>query len=500
MSAMTKQLAAVIAAAAVLAPAPARAWETTTHVGLAEQAALATNLDAKLRALGWSGGLFEALTVPRGDAPALLATLDNHSPIHGYVPDTRGTMHAIGWLMAGAALADANQAWAANHFFDPMTGRGWSAPPRTFAERLRTGGGKVARGECGCMGDVCKYDTVDHAPATGVPAPDWVVSRDNPISLDGFLDQYEKSAKAKTPGERGRHMAGALVAAGAMMHVLGDLAVPSRVRGDFSAHDDQIGADAGDRGSRFERLAAIAWGRLGVPAAPRVESRATLRGFFTDAGQSGRAESTIDGAPGLADWTAGQWFSPNTLPRAVDVGVIKREELAARLSASLRRPAPAVPRRLALMAAKQPRGATLRDKDGVCLARYRVVDGRLSWWLDDGCLLEQATAILPVAAAYEAGLLAFLLRGELAVTAGGGKLAVSAGEVALGAGTLTLLAEDARGNRTAIATVSITAGASGAAIGNGALPPDTRRAVAVFRGVDANGEPVVAIGTAIPSS
>ncbi|MBZ0231202.1 MAG: hypothetical protein K8M05_02555, partial [Deltaproteobacteria bacterium] len=209
-------LAAALAAA-LLSASPAAAWETPTHVGLAEQAALAANLDAKLRQLGWSGGLFEPLTVPKADAPELLASLALHSPIHGYTPDARGRQHALGWLLAGAALADATPAWAANHFYDVANGQGWR-DSTAVTERVLT---KLR---------------AQNAPDRGVPAPDWVVSRDNPLELNGFLDQYEKAVRAPTPGERNRHLAGALVAAGAMMHVLGDLAVPSRVRGDAGAH------------------------------------------------------------------------------------------------------------------------------------------------------------------------------------------------------------------------------------------------------------------------
>lgn len=483
-----RALISALTAAALLAPTPARAWETTTHVGLAEQAALAAELDLRLRALGWDGGMFEELTVPKQDAPALLDALANHSPIHGYVPDARGQQHALGWLMAGAALADANQAWAANHFFDPATGRGWSSPRLTLEQRVRRGGGKVARSTCGCMNDVCSYETVDQAPSSGVPAPAWVTSRDNPLALAGFLDQYEKAARAKSPGERGRHLAGALISAGAMMHALGDLSVPSRVRSDFAAHNQPVGNDPEDRGSRMARLAAVAWGRLGVPAPARVERRAKMIAFFT----------AKDDAPGLAEWTSSHFFSPGTLPRTVAVGATRREALAGLLAASLVRPAPTVPRRLNLMAANQPNGATLRDKDGLCLARYRVVHGRLSWWIDDACQLEQAEAILPVAAAYEAGLLAFLLRGDLAVKLDGAKASVSAGTLALGAGTLTVLAEDGRGIRTEVATLEVASGAAQAALTSAPLPPDTRRAVAVFRGVDAAGEPVVAVGTAQP--
>lgn len=492
-----KRMFAALAATAVLtaASAPAHAWETSTHAGLAEQAALAAELDLRLRALGWDGGMFADLTVPAKDAPALLAALANHSPIHGYVPDARGKLNALGWLMAGAALADANQAWAANHFFDPATGRGWSSPRLTLEQRVRRGGGMVARQACGCMNDVCSYEAVDQAPSSGVPAPDWITSRDNPLALAGFLDQYEKAARAKSPGERGRHLAGALVSAGAMMHALGDLAVPSRVRSDFAAHNQAVGNDPEDRGSRMARLAAVAWGRLGVPAARSLERRSALRAFFTSTKPTAGGPAESDG---LADWTASRFFSPGTLPRPVDVGATRRENLAGLLSASLVRAAPTVPRRLNLMAASQPHGATLRDADGVCLARYRVVHGRLSWWLDDACQLEQAEAILPVAAGYEAGLLAFLLRGELAVKLEGANVSVAVGALALGAGKVTILAEDGRGLRTEVAAVDVTGGAAQAALGGATLPADTRRAVAVFRGVDGAGEPIVAVGVVAP--
>ncbi len=480
----SRRLFAAALCTAVLAPAPAQAWETQTHVGLAEQAAIAARLDAHLRALGWSGGMFEPLTVPTADAPELLASLAQHSPIHGYVPDTRGRQTALGWLLAGSALADATPAWAANHFYDPQTGDGWRAPSaldERWLARMRT----------------------QNTPARGVPAPDWVISRDNPLQLTGFLDQYEKAMRAPTAGERGRHLAGALVAAGAILHALGDMAVPSRVRSDTAAHREQVGNDELDRGSRFERLATVAWGRLGVPTASRPVRRSSLRAFFTarapgTAGTAGTA--TADGERGLADWVAAGYFSPATLPRVVAIGATRREALAPALTASLRRPAPVVPRRLNLMAASQARGATLRDDAGVCQARYRVEDGRLSWWLDDDCLLEQAAAILPVAAAYEAGLLAFLLRGELAITADGDGVAIAVGATALGAGTLTVLGEDGRGVRTALTTAAVAGGGTATALGRATLPADSRRAVALFRGVDAAGEPLVAVGVFVPSS
>lgn len=463
---MTARFTAVaLAATLIAAPLPAQAWETSTHTGLAEQAALAAGLDTALRALGLSGGLFEPLVVPPADAPELSAALTRHSPSAGFTPDARGRQSALSWLLAGAAIADANPTWAANHFYDPHTGAGWRRPDRGIFSRWFAGDGAL--------------------PRRGVPAIDWVTSPDNPLALAGFLDQYEKALRAASPGERSRHWAGALVAAGAVLHVLGDLAVPSRVRGDAAAHVEKVGFDHRDRGSRFERLAAIAWGRLGVPTATTPISLPSLRAYLAAA----------DGPTlGLAPRIASHYFSAGTLPRPVEIGTIRREQLVEVLGRALARPAPQVPRRLNLMAANQPDGTTLRDDAGVCLARYRVAHGRLTWALDDECQLEQAAAILPIAGAYQAGLLRWLFRGDLRLTHERAGVAVAVHGAALGKGELTLLAENSGGIRTAFHRATIESGADGAMVTTVAPPAGARRIIASFRGLDGAGEPLVAAG------
>lgn len=465
------RLIAILLATATLAAArPAAAWETSTHVGLAEQAGLAADLDGVLRQLGWRGGLFEPLVIPPEDAPTLLAALALHSASDGFVPDIRGQQYALGWLLAGAALADATPGWAANHFLDPISGAGWHGQGGALAAKLA---GRAA------------------TPGRGVPAVEWITAADNPLGLAGFLDQYGKAQTAATPGERARAMAGALVAAGALLHVLADMAAPSHVRGAGADQDEVVDIATGERGARLDRLTAIAFGRLGVPAPRAVINAPTLRGFFVDTAGPDGAVAT----PGLASWTASHFFSPATLPRPVPAGRLPRERLAQALTAALRRPAPVVPARLSLLTAGQPEGATLRDDHKVCLARYRVERGLLSWSLDDDCQIEQAQAILPVAAGYEAGLLRWLFRGELELRAGdGGVIAASTRGLALGAGSLTLLAEDGRGVRTVVSTTTVTAAADGAALASATLPAGSRRAVAVFRGVDGAGEQVVAVG------
>jgi hypothetical protein len=440
--------------ATVLAVAkPAGAWEAeTTQAGLAEQAALASRLHKRLVSLGFTGGLFEPLTIPPADAPALMQALKLLSPSHGSVPDARGRQSAIAWLAAGAVLADVPASHGANHFFDPATGRGWERPDRSvfgaIADRAREA---VGRSEL---------------PAKGVPAPDWIVDKKNPFNLDGFFAQYGKAVTAATPGERSRHMAAALVAAGAIMHVLGDLGAPSRVRGDEAAHLEPLGGGPDDLGSRFERIAALAYGRLGVPGPSRVITRTHLREYFT--GKDGG---------GLADVIARSYFSPNTLPHPFAIEDKPR----------LARPQPALPTRLNLMAATRDEGSTLRNATGTCLARYKVDRGIVSFALDDDCVLEELAQILPDVAAYETGLLDFLLRGELTINVG---TTVTITGKDLGAGSVDVVVEDERGVRTPLAALKPNAGE----LARVSAPQSGTRVLAVFRGVDAAGEPIVAVG------
>jgi hypothetical protein len=444
-----------------LAPRPALAWEAaTTHAGLAEQAALASRLHKRLVSLGFTGGLFEPLTIPPADAPTLIAALKLLSPTHGAVPDARGRQAALGWLIAGAALADVPAAHGAHHFFDPLTGRGWQMPDRGVIDRL----GDAVRGALGRAA----------LPERGMPAPDWITSRDNPFNLAAFASQYAKAVAAETPGERARHMAAALVAAGAILHVLGDLGAPSRVRGDALAHFEPLGGGPDDLGSRFERIAALAHGRLGVPGPSRVITRARIRDYFT----------SQDGT-GLADLVSRSYYSPNTLPAPTRSSSDATPVLA--------RPAPAPPRRLNLMAASRDEGSVLRDAKGTCLARYRVEHNVVAFSIDDECMLEQVDSILPEVVAYEAGLLDFLLRGELQIALGG-EIAVTTppGGKGLGAGTVEVYVDDERGVRTKLTSAAVAAGAE--ELARVAAPAAGVRVIALYRGADANGEPLIAVG------
>lgn len=477
-------IAATAAVTLALAAPGARAWESSTHAGLTEAAATSSHLHARLVELGFAQGLFEPLTIPPADAAALIATLKRYAPTAGFTPDARGRQFALGWLVAGSVIAD--DPFAADHFYDPTSGAGWQGPKRHAAFRILSWMSRWEIFASQGLWDMTR-DAVagEPLPATGVPAPDWVADKANPLGLAGFLDQYAKAVRGKTPGERSRAMAGALVAAGAIVHVLEDMGSPAHVRGDGQAFLDAVGPSRADIGSRFERIAAQAFGRLGVPAPARVVTRATLRGFFT-AGTAGTAPRGAE--PGLADEIASHWFSEHTLPAATRIGTGGRT-----VSPKLARPLPRPPHRLNLMAASQAQGTTLDDDDGVCLARYQVSHGVLSFWLDDDCMLDEARAILPEVSSYAAGALDFLFRGELTVKAARGRIAVAA-HGALGAGKLELLAEDERGTRTPLTEKDLTGAKDGAELIRVAAPTGAVRVVALFTGADGAGEPVVAVG------
>jgi hypothetical protein len=468
---------AVVVACVVLAASarPGSAWEAaTTHAGLTEQAALASVLHDQLRAqFGHDQGLFHVLTIPPQDAPALFEVLRQLNPTHGYVPDARGRLNAIGWLVAGSVVADTPPELAANHFFDPTSRSGLSdASLGGLGQRLtaRFRGG-VAR--------------------SGLAAPEWIEHPSNPMGLAGFRSQYAKAVSARTAGERARHLAGALLAAGAMLHVLEDMGSPTHVRNDLAAHLERLGPDGADLGSRFERVAALAYGRLGVPppgpAIAGVDLNRPPREFFT----------ARDGS-GLADRTTATWFSDGTLPRPINLGSDARAALTSGLKASLRRPSPVPPAFLDLGRAADDAGVELADKRGVCLARYRLDDRRLSWFIDDACALEQVGAILPVVSSYAAALLDALFRGSLSLESESGQVLVRVGPVDLGRGKLSVYWDDARGVRTRLQEVAIERSAAGQVASSMSGVPDTARRVSVlYEGTDSGGRPLQAAGTSV---
>lgn len=464
-----------IAILATASPNHSRAWEAaTTHAGLTEQAAMGSRLHQRLRnQFGIERGLFAALTVPPADAPELFKVLRTLNPTHGYVPDARGRLLAIGWLAAGSVVADMPPAHAVHHFFDPQSKKGLSDDALGSAgEGVRHRIGTRRAGE--------------RLIRNGMSAIEWITHPENPMNVDGFIEQYVKAVTTGTPAERARHTAGALLAAGALLHVLQDMGSPSHVRNDLGAHVQVIGNDNFDVGSRFERLAALAYGRLGVPAVAQAAEASSLQAFFS-----------TDKHEGLADRTAQLWFSANTVPGDIRLRPgTGTSALKEPLAASLKRPYPAPTVHIDLDTARAPDGVRLVDDRGVCVANYRVLDNMLSWQIDDLCAAEQIAVILPEVGAYSAGMLDFLFRGVIEIQVQNKQVVATAAGADFGAGTVEVFWDDARGVRQKIGeTTTLEKADTGQSIvGLNKTPKGARALAVVYKGVDQAGQPLVAAG------
>ncbi|MGZ3425773.1 MAG: hypothetical protein ACXVCV_03945, partial [Polyangia bacterium] len=214
-----------VVAACVLA-LPAHAYHAATHVGLTERAALASSLHAKLvgrfaRALG----LYEPLALDGNERDPsrreLLRRVGQLDPEGGLSPD-RGRLSALGWLVAGSAIEGVPAERTRNHFFDPTRQSGLD---EVGGEALRTRIGAAATG-VGTVRGVFTGATFD---GSGMASIDWLRSGDNEWGLPRFFDELERSAAGATSVERDGALARALVAAGAIAHVVEDAGDPTLV-------------------------------------------------------------------------------------------------------------------------------------------------------------------------------------------------------------------------------------------------------------------------------
>src|SRR5262249_18036048 len=266
----------------------AGAWETdSTHLGLTEQAAVASGVHRRLQAaLGRSLGWLEPLKVAPAGFVELYRRLELLPPPSGTRPDSRGQETALGWLRAGALLEGIPAARNRNHFYDPVHKTGLT--------------GKGAGG----LGEFV-WETVagDRLPGQGMAAPDWLVAKDNELSLERFWLELGPAAAAPPPAPRGPPPALALIWARGALPGLGGVGFPANAGDDLREYLSLLGGGAADRGSRMARLATFLYGSLGVPAPAKVEQRDKWRAFFT----------SEDGT-GLADVTAARWYSLGTLP------------------------------------------------------------------------------------------------------------------------------------------------------------------------------------------
>jgi hypothetical protein len=427
-----------------LAAAPAAAYHAPTHAGLTERAALASSLHRRLvERLARPLGLYEPLKLaPDGALTRRLRRLD---PEGGYAPDG-DKQTALAWLVAGAVLEGVPAERTRHHFFDPATSGGLAEGGSAIGFRTRVA---AAASGIGTLRGVFTGASFD---GTGRAATEWATAADNEWGLARFLDARVRAATAKTPAERDAALAEALLAAGALLHLVEDAGDPAHVRNDYREALDAAGGP-------LERVAATELGRIGVPEPDGAPiARAHLVELFHD-----RAGN------GLADRTQRRFFSAGTLP------------------STERYPQPSV------TAGSAPTGYVRSDDVAHLVGYRRAPDGGIIWILDDRCYRDYAHALLPEIGRYAAGAIELLFRGQLELALDGGIVTATAREVGLGSGDLELYGDTANGERRRLLKQRIAGADPGSALATVERPAWARKVAAVFRGVDAAGEPLVVV-------
>lgn len=437
---------------------PARAWELETHVGLTNRAALHSRLDGWLRAHGLTSGLYDTLSLEPGarrqandaaryvlDDRSLLDEISQLDSALGVSPDGP-RQPALAWLLAGAALEGARMDRVRNHFLDPhahdgaLAEDGSNGSARTRLDAARDGSGSVRGIFTGANFD-----------GTGLRADRWIDSRNNALSRTHMLDELERAATAETEPQRRAALARALVCAGSILHVLQAIGDPANARGDFTVNYTIAGAP-------LERAALLRYGRSvpepGVPGAPAL----VLARFFT----------SPDGT-GLGDEVARSFVSPGTLPGGA--GALPLPKLS---------PGP------------EPHGL-LPGPWVKMLATYRRGADGVHYALPPEAFAEAVDALLPRIARRSAQVLDFLFTDALEFRLDAGDpLSIRIGAGALGKGTIALYLETEDGKRTQLIKRDTQGGLQHAELATaGTTLPVGRSLVAVYRGLDASGDPIV---------
>ncbi len=351
---------------------PAHAWESQTHAGIAARAAAQSNLDELLKAAGKKRGLETVLTLKKSEAPKIYATVAKFSPSCGFVPHNE-KLPAKSWIALGAAVADLNS--GQHHFLDPTNKRGLKSDP-PVASKLTSRALKRK------------------SHKTGLSALKWLGRTDRSYPIEKLSMQLKNISQLSDA-----ELAKLLVSIGNALHVLSDMSSPAHVRND--AESLVQGTNRGSlmaHGSRFEKVAHLAFGRIAMPnKRVAVPVFSTWEEYFHNSSQSG-----------LADIVSRRFFSESTLPRTIPIRPGKdlkpNTSLSSKIAGSLQRPKPRVPEELDIIAA-QSQWARLENKRGTCIAEYKVTKFKLHWKMSDQCMREQQKELLPVTIAYGAGLI-----------------------------------------------------------------------------------------------
>jgi|GEM_PF-3835501 hypothetical protein len=373
-------LTAIIVASMIGAPNSAYGFEgATTHAGMTGNAALASQLHRSLTQAGHPLGLFELLKLDPSKAPRLSGYLHRLDPDGGFRPDEKFQQTALAWLIAGSALADIPDGARLNHYYTPQKGR----DPRTKDRKTKG-----------------LANTSTFTKFEGIPALEWLQSKNNLQSLGRFYETWRKATQlADMPQARQHNRAMALLALGGILHLLQDMAVPSHTRNDYAVgHFEKLGSSTFDRGSSFERLTGMLFGRLGIPSYKGPAIRFTRAAdFFSNKHHTG-----------LADLTSRGTFSPGTLPRSVRLlSGVDLNKLRQTLTRSLPLPLPGLP--LVDIVRAQKSVCYVKGPNHLLSAYSLDANDNLRFFLDRKVQISVSRHVVPLAVGYSTAFIDFIL-------------------------------------------------------------------------------------------
>jgi hypothetical protein len=483
-------LAATLLVLMALPIAPARGYEAaSTHAGMTERSALYNHqLHLYLTSVhGLPLGIFEPIRLVPSRVPYLhredlRQAFEALDPVKGYRPSVKHINRAISWLTAGSVVELMPFSRGRHHFLNPHTGQGlhnakgrWGLSLRMRLLDAMEGGGSFGGIWTGTNFDL-----------KGKSVLAWARHKHNDLSLPRHHRHRLAALTKGTKAARLHHLAMALITAGALLHLLQDMAVPAHVRNDFvgtyMAPRSNIELD---RASAYEILVRRRYGRTGIPKPSGTIPRySRFDDFFTN-----------PRATGLAQRTQRRFFSLGSLPAPVRLDrTMSSQEVHEALRKTMNLPGPPI-RGLKLRTAGSA-GLYYGTRSNPYLFAYRVTSrGWLSFTLDDRCYKASAKRLVPEAVRYSAGMLAYLLRGRVGVRRQGNQLLAHHTGPTLGAGTLQVLWDDAKGRRTRLSKTATRAGlkpgATLVSVDLGRLPKGARQVIIAWSGKDSRGEPLV---------
>jgi hypothetical protein len=502
--------AAVILALTLAAPTTARAWDPSrTHVGITERAVVTSDvhrrwMEGSGQELGWftpirvdpsaldastRRALVVAMRVAHADVGSIAAGGPGACPpqpapsetlqrcVDGDVWETS----ALGWLRIGVALETADRTRLLHHFVD---GSDPSKPTWRASGRRRSTWRRIERRAGGAAAT-----RIGGAGFSGaaMSAIGWLHSDADPFGPAALFAHQRSAALAVTQAERDRHLALALVATGALLHVVQDLAVPAHARGDLLGTRVPLSGVYGDRGSPLAEYARITFGRT-MPEPISLTTRTEAVPEPTS------LRELILGGPareGLVDLAGGRFLSDGSLPapKVIDSALDGAAAATSWLGEGGAGLAPEE-RDGAVLAPWPAESGYLRTKSGRALAAWTAdEDGLVRGYIDRRVLREHALVLLPAAVEASVDTLELLwplwpeMRHDTAQN-----LVEVGNDPALRERELDVLVQDASGRRTLARRIALLDGWSRVRDITPAALPTGSHVVLVITGKRADGQ------------